>query len=268
MMDATAQKQFEVFSEQFKLLSKLGEGSFGSVWKSWHKKSGKMSAVKMERAKNMLHIEFHFYEMIKRTQTIGPKPIPEILGFGSIGEIQWLGMEILGPTIDEIFENVKKFSTRSILMVGIKLIECLEYLHKCEIIHCDVKGDNFAVSSTDFEKIKVFDFGLARQKSSKRNGFGGSLAYASIAAHELGPVHQKDDIESLGYLLADYHKPLPWKDVQWPESSKKQVEFGLKMKRKKNIFAMSPLFFELTLYMMHVDGHAEPNTTYLKKMFR
>lgn len=148
------------------------------------------------------------------------------------------------------------------------MVNCLELLHRCNIVHGDVKAENFAISATNCRKIVIFDFGLSHQKLFVTPGFSGTMLYASIAAHENRPMQPKDDIESLAYTLADFHQALPWKHTTWPKELDKQNKYGLKAKRNKNIFAMTPSFFELTLFLMHVASQNNPSHTYLKEIFR
>lgn len=257
----------QLFSQEFLLLEKLGEGGFGGVWRAEHKPTGNSAAVKITKVKNTLQHEYAIYKILrKRDKTLfSTKPIPDIIGQGKIGELNWLGMNLLGPSLHKLFESSGKFTIETIMMLGIQMLNCLQFLHRCNIIHGDVKGENFAVSASDPSKIVIFDFGLSREENS---GFSGTLLYASIAAHELKPMKRKDDLESLAYTLADFHKSLPWKNVKWPECPMKQVEFGLNMKKEKNIFALSTNFFELTLFFMHIGSQYEPSCAFLKNVFR
>lgn len=100
-----------------------------------------------------------------------------------LGEMGWLAMDLLGPSIGDIFKERKNFSKCTIKLLGRQMVECLEYLHVRDIVHCDVKSDNFAISATNPNKIVIFDFGLACAKDTNSQVFRGSLLYASIAAH-------------------------------------------------------------------------------------
>lgn len=179
-------------------------------------------------------------------------------------------MDLLGPSIDELFTKLGSFSKTTILQMGIQMLNCIDFLHRCGVVHRDIKGDNFALSATNSKKIVIFDFGLASKIDDTSESFRGSLLYASIATHQYQykPVNPKDDIESLGYLLADYYKSLPWSNTKWPEKYEEQVDYGLSLKMEKDIFEMTKDFFELTLFLMHVDAQTKPSTQFLKQMFR
>lgn len=148
------------------------------------------------------------------------------------------------------------------------MLECIDFLHGCGVIHGDIKGDNFALSATNSKKIMIFDFGLASKIDDTSESFHGSILYASIATHQFKPVNPKDDIESLGYLLADYYKSLPWSNIKWPKTFEEQIDYGLLLKKEKDIFEMTIGFFEMTLFLMHVDVQANPSKQFLKEIFR
>lgn len=225
-------------STELKLGEVLGKGAYGQVFKAKHHQTEKCIAVKFSRKFESLHHEYKMYEELKLgdfSASSWVQRIPMIYGFGQLGEITWFGMELLGPTIRELFQRLGKFSKETIVMMGVQMINCLQYLHQRKIVHGDIKGENFALSCDDPRKIMIFDFGLANKLPNSFNEFRGSLLYAPIKSHQFEPIGPKDDFESLAYLLADYHTGLPWGDEKkWPMTDIfEQIEFGLKQKLKK-----------------------------------
>lgn len=234
-MSSNQSSDMNKFFEQFKLFDGLlGKGAFGRVFKGQHIKTGKEVAIKFEnenkylkeeykvRWQKLFFLSFLDAPIISSTQVYDQladlvsetKPIPLIYGYGTVGEMGWLAMDLLGPSIGDIFKERKNFSKCTIKLLGRQMVECLEYLHVRDIVHCDVKSDNFAISATNPNKIVIFDFGLACAKDTNNQVFRGSLLYASIAAHRFEAVTPRHDLGSLGYLLCDFYSPLPWKSSQ------------------------------------------------------
>lgn len=260
--------QAKSFFEQYKLAEVIGQGSFGKVIKAEHRSEGECAVKFGDINDSTFEREREIFEHIKPFSRESEIPIPYFFGYGSILEFSWLSMELLGPSIQTIFKKLGAFTQTTILKMGIEMLSCIEYLHQFGVVHGDLKGENFAIAATNPQKIKIFDFGLASKIDDTSATFHGSLMYASIATHKFEPVHPKDDIESLGYLLADYHNPLPWKYTNWPADFKDSIKYGLRMKKEKNIFDMSKGFFEFFLFLTHVDAKNNPSITFLKEVFR
>lgn len=253
------------FYRKFQLVKFLGKGAFGHVWQAENKQTLLPVAVKFSTDHRSASEEIKIYQLLKPVTT---SPIPLIYGNGHIFGFTWLAMDLLGPSLEAVHQKYRRFTKTTMLILGIKMVECLESLHSAQIVHGDIKPDNFAISANDPSKIVIFDFGMARKFDCKIADFHGSLVFASIATHDYQPVQSKDDIESLGYLLADLHKALPWRKANWPVDIYEQIKYGREQKKNKNLFEMTTNFFELTLFLMHVDAHSKPSTKLLKSIFR
>lgn len=265
-MSTAEENQLKAFVRKFKILEILGQGSYGVVVKAEHHKGN--CAIKLcSKDRLSLQREFEIYDHIKSSVQTSSYT-PNIYGYGNLTDFSWLAMDLLGPSIDDLYQKLGSFSKTTILQMGIQMLNCVDFLHRCGVVHGDIKGDNFAISATNSKKIVIFDFGLASKIDDWTESFRGSLLYASIATHQYQPVQPKDDIESIGYLLAGFHKSLPWSDVKWPDTYEEQIDFGLLLKKEKDIFKMSEDFFELTLYLMHVDAQTKPSSQFLKEIFR
>lgn len=60
-------------------------------------------------------------------------------------------------------------SVKTILMIGLQMIDRLEALHRIGYIHRDVKPDNLAIGLLEKSKIiYLFDFGLAHPIGAER----------------------------------------------------------------------------------------------------
>lgn len=223
-MEMTVESNELKFAKEFKVGNVIGKGAFGQVIEAIHQPTGQIVAIKF--GDDSLKKEHRIYELLKVRDATSDDRVPKIYGFGCVFDTNWLAMDLLGPSLDKLLEKCGSLSTQTVLMMGIQMVECLEYLHERQIIHGDIKGDNFAISAQDPHKIVIFDFGLAHKKNDFTETFHGSLVYASIATHKFETICVHDDFESLGYLLADFRKDLPWKKLDWPAGIMAQIKFG------------------------------------------
>ena len=227
------------FFSKYKTLKKLGEGSFGKVYKAIY--NNEYYALKMEELTlnhNLLDIEASILEYLQ-----GPN-IPKFEIYGYNKEHNVLVMQLLDKSLEDILEKLKKFSVKTTAMIGYQMINILKYIHDKHIIHRDVKPDNFVMGRKEFNAtLYIIDFGLAKKYRSsrtlkqlpltKRKSLTGTARYASINALQGYEQSRRDDLESLGYCLMYFLRGnLPWQNMKVKNKSEKYLKI---LNKKKEI---------------------------------
>ena len=55
-------------------------------------------------------------------------------------------MELLGPSLEMLFQSLnKRFSIKITCILGIQMLDRIEYIHRRKIINRDIKPDKFAI---------------------------------------------------------------------------------------------------------------------------
>ena len=136
-------------------------------------------------------------------------------------------MDLLGPSLEDLFSFCKrKFSLKTVLMLGDQMVQRLEYMHNNHFIHRDMKPDNFLVGVGKKQQLLyMIDYGLAKRYREPKTGdhipyrdnksLTGTARYASVNTHLGIEQSRRDDLESIAYILIYFLKgSLPWQGLQ------------------------------------------------------
>jgi len=198
-----------IINNKYKIIEKIGEGCFGSIYKGKNIRTNEEVAIKIESIDNdikLLKNESIIYQYLLNTSGI-----PSIKWYGRDEENYYMVINLLGKSLQEIKNKHKLFSLKTTLQIGIKLIILLRTIHEKGLIHRDVKPDNFLFGLNDFNRIFIIDFGFCKSfinhetnkhiSMKKTNNLIGTQTYASINAHDYIELSRRDDMESLFYML-------------------------------------------------------------------
>jgi serine/threonine protein kinase len=195
-----------------------------------------------------------------------------------------LVMDLLGPSLEDCFVQCnRRFSMKTILMLGQQMIRLVEYMHTRNFIHRDIKPDNFVMGrGRRAPQVHILDFGLAKKyRDSKTHthlpyrtlkSLTGTPRYASINSHLGIEQSRRDDLESLGYVLLYFCRGnLPWQGL--PAKNKKQKY--QKITEKKVSTPLDVLcegfpneFCQYLKYTKSLRFVDKPDYEYLLRLFR
>ena len=267
----------KIFFSKYKAIKKLGEGSFGKVYKAEY--NGDYYAIKMEnksKEQGLLELEATIMSYLK-----GPN-IPFIKSYGYSGDFNVLVMQLLDKSLEDLINKYNTFSIKTVAILGYQMVNILQYIHDRHIIHRDIKPDNFVMGAQeDNAKLYILDFGLAKKYRSsrtlvqypyvKKKKLTGTARYASIHALEAYEQSRRDDLESVGYVLMYFLRGnLPWQGlkVRSKEDRYKKILEKKKETSSQDLCKDFPHeFFEYVDYTKNLEYEENPDYDFLRQKF-
>ena len=260
----------------------LGKGSFGSIYIGTNKKTGEEVAIKVEQSSDeisQLKIEYKAYKILE-----GGYGFPKVYDFYEDKRKNVLIMEMLGPSLEKLFnQRKKKFSLLTVIMIVEQILYRLEYIHSRNLVHRDIKPDNFLIGKGNNNKlIYVIDLGLSKKYRENKTGLHipyrdgkyltGTARYASINTHLGVEQTRRDDIEALGYMMIYLIKGhLPWQGMVNSNPEKKYdkiKDLKIKIKLEELCQGLPKETVKFIQYARDMRYDDKPNYSYLRGLLR
>ena len=211
-----------MIANKYNLLEKINEGSFGIVFKGENKRTKELVAIKfetkMEDVKSLKN-EAKIYQYLGN---LGLNFFPKLKMFGTIGNQNYLVMDLLGNSLEHTITHYKALCMKTVLLLGVQIIRIIKILHENCLIHRDIKPSNFVFGNNsnklyliDFGFVKRYDFNGKHIEQKNIKNIIGSPNFVSLNVHNKIEPSRRDDVESCIYIiLTMLFGKLEWFDKQ------------------------------------------------------
>ena len=191
----------------YKKGEKIGSGAFGTVYQGLCEQTGSLVAIKemtVPRGDGKIN------KLLQEIQLMAKLSHPNIVLYlgakhdADLGVLRIYQEWVPGGSIDTLLKKYGKLSEAIVRHYASRTLEALDYLHRNNIIHRDVKGGNVLV--TDKGEVKLADFGTSVMMAGETQDGGASALCGTpyFMAPEVmtGETYgRKTDVWSLGGLL-------------------------------------------------------------------
>ncbi len=213
---------------KYEIVSCLGSGGFGTVYKVRHSVRRKYYALKTPHPELARDESFRrrFEREIEAMERFVHADAVMIRDSGITGDLRpYYTMDFVeGESLKTVLRRVGRMTPeRAVRLIG-RVLKVLEVAHSNQIIHRDVKPENILLTTTGGrEAVKVLDFGVAKlldlvsdSASITRGHRVGTPKYMSPEQITGDPVDARSDIFSTGIMLYEMvtgrHPFAQWND--------------------------------------------------------
>src|SRR5262245_28568922 len=200
---------------RYELLTGLGHGGFGTVWRAHDRTLGRDVAVKLitldtARPGTRDEIAERFEREARAVAGLNHPNIVTAHDYGVENGTAYLVMELIGggSLEDELAArdaaDLGPLDPPRVVSIGTQIAAGLAAAHAAGLIHRDLKPANVMNADADGH-VKIVDFGIARVADRSRitqtGMYLGTLRYTSPEQMGAGPVDPRSDLYSLGCML-------------------------------------------------------------------
>ncbi len=192
---------------RYRLLQKVGEGSFGSVYRAWDPELERELAIKiLHRRVASAELKRRLLREGRALAKIRHNNVVSVLAVESHEERVGLCMEFVrGETLEAQLRTRLAFSAREAALVGEDVCQALDAVHRAGFVHRDVKARN--VMRDPGGRVVLMDFGTGREtERAARTGrvdTAGTPVYMAPEVLAGEAATPRSDVYSVGVLL--YH---------------------------------------------------------------
>jgi serine/threonine protein kinase/sugar lactone lactonase YvrE len=197
----------------YQLVGRLGSGGMGQVYLA-ETPGGRQVAVKLINPGHARNAQFRerFAREVEAARRVGGFHTAQVVDADPQADPPWMVTAyIAGPSLEEAVDSGGPLPPDEVRALGAALAEGLAAIHRCGLVHRDLKPGNVILGA---DGPRIIDFGIARAADQARLTAAGSvigtLAYMSpeqfgglspeqLSGQEAGPA---SDVFSLGGVLA------------------------------------------------------------------
>ncbi|MCX5742543.1 MAG: serine/threonine-protein kinase [Proteobacteria bacterium] len=212
-----------LISGRYQIVQRIGQGGIGKVYKVTHTHLSRTFALKIisntvaetDEARELFYREARFASVMEH---------PNITSVVDFGEDERVGMFMVmeyvdGEALNRLLFREKRLSTRKACEIVLQVAEALHYIHRQNVVHCDIKTENILVTEEEHEGkrartvIKLLDFGLARSLTATRasTSLSGTPHYVAPERIRGEPASPSSDVYGVGILLYELLTgAVPW----------------------------------------------------------
>jgi serine/threonine protein kinase len=187
---------------QYRILSELGAGGMGVVYRALDVQLNREVALKRLRSEFAASpaVLERFRREAQLQGRLNHPNIAQLYALAQTEEAFCIVMEFVdGVTLSKLLPMHWRFATQVILQT----LDGLEYAHRCGVLHRDIKPENIIIDRRG--TVKVMDFGIAHavgtERMTREKSLIGTIEYMSPERILGQPVDGRSDLYAIGIVF-------------------------------------------------------------------
>jgi predicted Ser/Thr protein kinase len=219
----TTAQHSSLIGGRYQIVKRIGQGGMGKVYEVNHIHLSRRFALKIisntvaetDEARELFYREARFASAMAH---------PNITSVVDFGEDEKVGMFMVmeyvdGEPLNRLLFREKRLGVRKACEIVLQVAEALHYIHRQNVVHCDIKTENILISEEELEAkrtkmvAKLLDFGLARPLVATRasTSLSGTPHYVAPERIRGEPASPASDVYGVGILLYELLTgQVPW----------------------------------------------------------
>ncbi|MBI3099217.1 MAG: serine/threonine protein kinase [Planctomycetes bacterium] len=200
---------------RYRILTPLGKGSFGNVFRAQDPRDGRIVALKLlsPALKSTPQAIEAFHKEAALTAILRHPNIVSLYESGEFEEQYYLAMEFIdGATLREVLRRHGHLPVEDALFIGAEICRGLAHAHHRQLVHRDIKPTNILIANYVPKHaadgppatVKILDFGLGKSiahAAPTSTALAGTPFYISPEQIRGDAVDARTDIYAFGVTL-------------------------------------------------------------------
>ncbi len=189
--------------DNYRMVSVLGKGGMGIVYKAYDTKLDRYVAIKLLNAQMQNREQFveRFKREAKNQAKLAHPNIVAVYGFIEYSDLLGIVMEYVeGESLEKVIERQGRFNLYDVIYILKQMLLGLGYAHSKGFVHRDIKPSNIILNKEGITKI--MDFGISKSLFDKditrTSTKMGTVYYMSPEQIKSSDVTNRSDIYSIG----------------------------------------------------------------------
>jgi len=208
---------------RYQIVKRIGQGGMGKVYEVNHIHLSRQFALKIISSQVAETDEARelFYREARFASAMSHPNITSVVDFGEDEKVgMFMVMEfVAGEPLHKLLFREKRLSVRKACEIVLQVAEALHYIHKQNVVHCDIKTENILIAEEELEGkrsrmvAKLLDFGLARPLTGPRasTSLSGTPHYVAPERIRGEPASPSSDVYGVGILMYELLTgQVPW----------------------------------------------------------